>query len=219
MNASNLRAAFFSSPRCSRFSFVVAPEKLVLHLHLLLYLTFDIEFPTGVIWKVPTSYTVGRNLAVPCSVRWLPCLLEVSPGVVCIYHGVPRKKERRRNLPRCQWAPIYVAQSLCHTAVSRNWKVHLRSSQRQRMLRIFWSRNPMKWDDRFTSCNLSDHQKLSENLQSVVPTKTDYAMSTVKEVLTLSQSAAAMIPVPFLQEAIGVALKIIQVCEVRRILP
>ena len=42
-------------------------------------------------------------------------------------------------------------------------------------------------------------------------------MSTVKEVLTLAQSAASVIPVPFLKEAIGVALKIIQVCEVRRI--
>ena len=39
-------------------------------------------------------------------------------------------------------------------------------------------------------------------------------MATVKEVLTLAQSAASVIPVPFLKEAIGVALKIIQVCEV-----
>ena len=53
------------------------------------------------------------------------------------------------------------------------------------------------------------------NSQSVVPTKTDYAIATVKEVLTLSQSAAGVTPVPFLQEAIGVALKIIEVCEVR----
>jgi len=53
------------------------------------------------------------------------------------------------------------------------------------------------------------------NSQSVVPTKKDYTMATVKEVLTLSQSAAGVTPVPFLQEAIGVALKIIQVCEVR----
>jgi hypothetical protein len=56
---------------------------------------------------------------------------------------------------------------------------------------------------------------LFENSQSVVPTQTDYAMATVKEVLMLSQSAAGVAPVPFLQEAIGVALKIIQVCEVR----
>ena len=58
-------------------------------------------------------------------------------------------------------------------------------------------------------------QELSENSQSVIPTKKDYAMVTVKEVLTLSQSASAVIPVPFLTEAIGVALKIIQLCEVR----
>ena len=47
------------------------------------------------------------------------------------------------------------------------------------------------------------------------PTKTDYTMATVKEVLTLSQSVAGVTSIPFLQEAIGVALKIIQVCEVR----
>jgi len=52
---------------------------------------------------------------------------------------------------------------------------------------------------------------------SVVITKTDYTMTTMKEVLTwsLSHSVAAIIPIPFLQEAIGVALKIIEVCEVR----
>ena len=58
-------------------------------------------------------------------------------------------------------------------------------------------------------------QRLSEISQSVVPTKTDYAMATVKEPLTLAQSATSVIPVPFLKEAIGVALKIIQLCEVR----
>ena len=49
-------------------------------------------------------------------------------------------------------------------------------------------------------------QQLTGISQSVIPTKTDYAMATVKEVLTLSQSAASVIPVPFLQEANGVAL-------------
>ena len=39
-------------------------------------------------------------------------------------------------------------------------------------------------------------------------------MATVKEVLTFTQSAASIIPVPLLKEAIGVALKIIQICEV-----
>ena len=58
-------------------------------------------------------------------------------------------------------------------------------------------------------------QNLPENLQSVVPRKTGYAITTVKEVLTLAQSAALVAPVPFLTEAIGIALKIIQLCEVR----
>ena len=56
--------------------------------------------------------------------------------------------------------------------------------------------------------------QLAENSQSVVLTKKDYAMATLKEVLTLAQSAASVIPVPFLKEAISVALKIIQLCEV-----
>ena len=44
-------------------------------------------------------------------------------------------------------------------------------------------------------------------------------MATGNEVLTVFQSAAAVIPVSFLQEAIGVALKVIKVCEVGRIPP
>ena len=60
---------------------------------------------------------------------------------------------------------------------------------------------------------LSDSEKNSQSAVQV-PTKTDFALATMKEVLTLSQSSASVIPVPFLQEAIGVALKIIQLCEV-----
>jgi hypothetical protein len=56
---------------------------------------------------------------------------------------------------------------------------------------------------------------LSENSRTVVPTTTDYITATGKEILTVLHSAAKAIPVPLLQEAIGVALKIIQVCEVR----
>ena len=62
-------------------------------------------------------------------------------------------------------------------------------------------------------------QILAENSQSLIPTKTDYALATVKEVLTLARSAASVVPVPFLQEAIEVALKIIQLCEVCSIPP
>lgn len=45
-----------------------------------------------------------------------------------------------------------------------------------------------------------------------------YITASGKQALILLQSAAAVIPVPLLQEAIGVALKIIEVCEVREIL-
>ena len=58
-------------------------------------------------------------------------------------------------------------------------------------------------------------QNLPESSQSVVPTKTVYTITTVKELLSLAQSVASVTPVPFLKDAIGVALKIIQVCEVR----
>ena len=58
-------------------------------------------------------------------------------------------------------------------------------------------------------------QKLSENSRTAIPTITDYILATGKEVLTVLQSAAKVIPVPLLQDAIGVALKIIEACEVR----
>ena len=58
-------------------------------------------------------------------------------------------------------------------------------------------------------------QELSEISRTAVPTTTDYITATGKEVLIVLESAARVIPVPLLQDAIGVALKIIQVCEVR----
>jgi len=58
-------------------------------------------------------------------------------------------------------------------------------------------------------------QKLSVCSQQVVPTIKDYAMTTVKEVLSMLQTVAGLAPVPFLPEAIGLMLKIIEVCEVR----
>ena len=60
---------------------------------------------------------------------------------------------------------------------------------------------------------------MSDNSQNIdiVPTKTDYAIATVKEVLIIAQLefAASVIPVPFLKEAIGVALEITKICKVR----
>ena len=62
-------------------------------------------------------------------------------------------------------------------------------------------------------------QKSSETPEEVVPTTIKYITATGKQALTLLQSAAALIPVPMIQEAIGVALKIIELCEVRKIPP
>ncbi|PPQ84114.1 hypothetical protein CVT26_013224, partial [Gymnopilus dilepis] len=53
----------------------------------------------------------------------------------------------------------------------------------------------------------------SQATRSSVPAAARYLAVTGKEVLTVLQSAAGIVPVPLLQEAIGVALKIIEVCE------
>jgi hypothetical protein len=64
-------------------------------------------------------------------------------------------------------------------------------------------------------------QRLSENSRTVVP-KTEYNTASVKAFLTrtLSQSVAGSTPIPLvMQDAIGAALKIIELSEVRRIPP
>src|SRR5260221_14196397 len=56
-------------------------------------------------------------------------------------------------------------------------------------------------------------QILPENTQAIVPATNQYIMATGKQALELLQSAVQAIPVPLLQDAIGVAIKIIKVCE------
>ena len=53
----------------------------------------------------------------------------------------------------------------------------------------------------------------SDNPREVVPSTAQYIMATGKQTLKVLQSAAAFIPVPLIREAVGVALKIIEVCE------
>ena len=55
----------------------------------------------------------------------------------------------------------------------------------------------------------------SDNPREVVPSTAQYIMATGKQALKVLQSAAAFIPVPLIREAIGVALKIMEVCEER----
>ena len=57
-------------------------------------------------------------------------------------------------------------------------------------------------------------QESSENPQEIIPSTAKYITATGKQALTLLQSAASLIPVPLIKEAIGVTLKIIEVCEV-----
>ena len=71
--------------------------------------------------------------------------------------------------------------------------------------------------DSYPANSLTHIQKSSENPREVVPT-TKYITSSEKPILVFFPSAAALEPIPLLQEAIGVALKIIEVCEVREIL-
>ena len=72
----------------------------------------------------------------------------------------------------------------------------------------------------FLSCQstlwrTSEIQKLSENnTREVVPPTAKYITATGKQGLILLQSAATVIPVPLIQEAIKVAIRIIEVCEV-----
>ena len=62
-------------------------------------------------------------------------------------------------------------------------------------------------------------QKSKDSTRSVVPKPTEYLIASGKEVLRVLQSAADVLPVPFLKDAIEVALKIIEVCEVRQSSP
>jgi len=50
--------------------------------------------------------------------------------------------------------------------------------------------------------------------KSAVPETQEYVSTGGKEVIKVLQSAAELVPVPLLKDALGVAIKIIEVCEV-----
>ena len=79
-----------------------------------------------------------------------------------------------------------------------------------------------RWEDRFLSSHLSDAhlviQESSDNPREIIPTTAQYITATGNQALRLLQTAAPFIPVPLIKEAIDVALKIIEVCEVCKIL-
>jgi hypothetical protein len=59
---------------------------------------------------------------------------------------------------------------------------------------------------------LDGHNYFQENF---IPSKSEYAAEGGKEMLEVLQTAAKFVPIPFIQEAIAVALKVLQACEVR----
>ena len=65
----------------------------------------------------------------------------------------------------------------------------------------------------FKSC--TDLLKVSAaHERSAIPKFQEYATAGGKEVLKTLQSAAELVPVPLLRNALGVAIKVIEVCEV-----
>ena len=57
-------------------------------------------------------------------------------------------------------------------------------------------------------------QSLEITEASGTPNVKEYAMSGGKEILEVLQSASDLIPVPLLNEALGIAIKILTACEV-----
>jgi len=51
-------------------------------------------------------------------------------------------------------------------------------------------------------------------VKSDVPETQEYVMAGGKEVIKVLQSAAELVPIPLLKDALGAAIKIIEVCEV-----
>ena len=161
-------------------------------------------------------------LALPVGYQELLCRPDVSPGFLCSCLG--NLKSRRRNL---RW--VMIINSDCVNFLTINCVQTLPENE----LVFVSATMECTEEDRdmgsnskaavrgliliFPSSSLWSHiwiQESSENSREVIPTTAKYITATGKQALTLLQSAASLIPVPLIKEAIGVALKIIELCEV-----
>ena len=112
-NASNLRAAFFSSLRRCRFFIVVSPEKLdllnppIFNFWHRIWQVKSGKFPPHISLVIILIHGAYTLLCAWITIIYELCVLEDSPGVVCTCHGVTRK----------MWAPIYLAQSHWHSCI------------------------------------------------------------------------------------------------------
>ena len=64
------------------------------------------------------------------------------------------------------------------------------------------------------SCADISYQTPATQEKHVVPDIQEYVTAGGKEVIKVLQSAAELVPVPLLKDALDVAIKIIEVCEV-----
>ena len=162
------------------------------------------QVPTG------TSYIVGRYLAAlyitMCAGCFSWCRMRLP--------WVAKKKSTESKLPEV--SANYVAQFLLTHRCIQKLESEPAILPATMLAENFVNPNPdeVRWSVHLRYLS-NVHIWIQQLSQNIVPTKADYAMATVKEVLTLAQSAASVIPIPFLKEAIVVALRIIQLCEVR----
>ena len=75
-----------------------------------------------------------------------------------------------------------------------------------------------QWSDMLPSSDTVVQQS-SENPREVIPTRTKYITATGNQALTMLQSAASLVQVPLVKEAIEVALNIVDQCKVCKIPP
>ena len=140
---------------------------------------------------------------------------EVEKERNTIHHHLPRYIEH--------WF-VYLCKRLIsqwHTAVPRNQKVHLRSSQQQQIMRILWSWNPMKWESVRWSVS---RPAISLTFRNCLWKLTECCSNKNRLCHCHHERGSNPVsicscgdPSTILQEAIEVALNI-QVCEVRWIL-
>ena len=119
----------------------------------------------------------------------------------------------------------HLSDSLLCTGTAWNWT----STDRLDNKGTYLCRGPPSYGDKFQvgGERLHSHppislthiwiQESSDNRREVIPTTTQYIKATGKQALTLLQTAAPFIPVPLIKEAVDVALKIIELCEVCKI--
>ena len=145
---------------------------------------------------------------------------DVSPGVVCSCPEISAKWSRRRNL---RWASIQVGQTPLQIAASRiRLKVNQRSSRQWRSVQDRVMKNNSEAVRGSIHILPTTLWRMFRNYLKPPPrgcfNDKIYHDQRKQALMLLLKFTAALIPVPLMQEATGIALKIVEVCEVSEIL-